>query len=154
MNKIPYMAQENFTYKPIVNWYFFVICISIVFKFFIIKEENYQTLTTVTLLLIWLPIILYSFYISYKDYPLQDYINDKYNNGNAIFSRIHLWQIIHKNYSNDPLLKKVKSNYKKYIFFVLKVFFSLPLLILAIQTPWGKVIADIIRYINTGTFEG
>jgi hypothetical protein len=151
---IPYMANENFTYKPIVHWYFFIIFISVFFRFFILGEENFGKLTTITLALIWIPIIFYSLYISYKDYPLRNYIYDKYNDGEMIFSPKLQWQILFQNDIDDPLLKRAKNNYEKYITFVIKVFFSLPLLMIMINVPWGEVIVDVIRYINTGSFEG
>ena len=150
---IPYLANENFTYKPIVYWYFFVVLVAIILRFFILNKESFGLLTTLTLALIWIPIMFYSLYISYKDYPLRNYIYDKYNNGEMIFSPMLQWKILFQDDIDDPILKIARENYKKYIAFVIKVFFSLPLIIMIINIPWSEVVVDIIRYINTGSFE-
>ena len=150
---IPYMANNNFTYRPIVRWYFFIIFLTIIFRFFILEKESFAQLTTVTLLLIWIPIMFYSLYISYKDYPLRNYIYDKYNNGEMIFSSRLYWKIFFQDDTEDSILKRAKSNYQKYIRFVIKVFFSLPLVIIIVNIPWSEVIIDTLRYINTGSFE-
>ena len=49
---IPYLANKNFTYKPIVYWYFIVVFVAIILRFFILNKESFGQLTILTLALI------------------------------------------------------------------------------------------------------
>ena len=134
-NQIPYIASKDFTYKPLKYWCYLVLFIAIFLKIFILEKENFMSLSIITLNTIWLSLIAYSIYVQYKGVHIRNYISEKYYNGEAIFSPIEYYKIIHKNKYKDPIIKQAKYNGKRYTWFILKIFISLPFIFIIINMP-------------------